>query len=88
MMYNVFAFLVQIVISLGIQGNVRVLHQMLAHPNLLGSTDVTLDRVLPVYQPQVSRHEEAMSLAQRKKTIMFPSKQQVLESELRKLRDR
>jgi len=74
---------------IGIQGNVKMLTQMLGHPNHYQSmSTVTLDRVQPAYEPQQSRHTDAMRLVSERKQRKLTTKQMKLTDHLKGMRDR
>ena len=73
----------------GIQGNVRMLNEMLTHPNMLRTMEtVTLDRVRPSYQAEPSKLTDAMAVARQRKQRKLTTKQQQLVGQLQKMRDR
>ena len=74
---------------IGIQGNVRMLGRMLKHPNLYQSmATVTLDRVQPAYEPQPSKHADAMLIVRERKQRQLTTKQNQLADHLKDMRNR
>lgn len=47
----------------GIQGNIRALNHLLSHPTMYRSSEVTLDKILPSYEAQPSKHTAALQVA-------------------------
>ena len=66
-----------------------MLNRMLNHPNHYQTmATVTLDRVQPVYEPQLSRHTDAMQLVSERKQKKLTSKQAQLAGHLKNMRHR